>query len=137
MKFQYNPNQLKGNRVSGIALLGLGGIFLLLHYTVVEYNGLPIFMILSVSQITSAAISLIMFSYQKRKQYLSLEVGVLVKNSFFPKKIWLQDVKAIKEYAGKIYLKGGKKDFTIEKQMIDEKALELLQDELQKLGVYP
>lgn len=136
MKFQYNPNQLKGNSILGFASLGLGGIFLLLHYTVGEYNGFPIFMMLSVGQITSAAIGLIMFSYQKRKQYLSLEEGVLVKNSFFPKKICLQDVKTIKEYAGKIYLKGGKEDFIIEKQMIDEKALELLQDELQKLGVY-
>lgn len=136
MKFQYNSNQLKGNSILGFASLGLGGIFLLLHYTVGEYNGFPIFMILSVGQITSAAIGLILFSYQKRKQYLLLEEGVLVKNSFFPKKIWLQDVKDIKDYAGKIYLKGGKEDFIIEKQMIDEKALELLQNELQKLGVH-
>ena len=59
MKFQYNSNPLKGISVSNFAMLGLGGIFLLLHYTVGEYNGFPLFMILSVSQITSAAISII------------------------------------------------------------------------------
>ena len=76
-----------------------------------------------------------MFLYQKSKQYLALEEGFLVKNSFFPKKIFLQDVIAIKDYAGKIYLKGGKEDFIIDKQMIDENDLELLQKELGKLGV--
>jgi hypothetical protein len=78
---------------------------------------------------------LILYFYQKKYQYLTLENGILKINGSFGKKINLTEIKRIKKFAGDYILKTDKKELTINTQIIDPKSLAELNAELEKLNV--
>lgn len=78
---------------------------------------------------------LILYFYQKRSKYLTIENGILKVNGSFGKKINLTEIKRIKKFAGDYILKTDKKELTINTQIIDPKSLAELNTELEKLNV--
>jgi len=78
---------------------------------------------------------LILYFYQKRNKYLTIENGILKINGSFGKKINLNEIKQIKKFAGDYILKSDKKKLTINTQIIDPNSLVELNAELEKLNV--
>ena len=73
--------------------------------------------------------------YRKRKQYLTLENGVISKNSLFHKPLKMSEIKRIEKKSKKYILKTDLRKFTIDTKIIAEKSLSELNTELKKLNV--
>jgi len=73
--------------------------------------------------------------YRKRKQYLTLENGVISKNSIFHKPLKMSEIKRIEKKSKKYILKTDLRKFTIDTKIIAEKSLSELNAELEKLNV--
>ena len=82
-----------------------------------------------------AIIFLFTFFYRKRKQYLTLENGVISKNSLFHKPLKMSEIKRIEKKQEKYILKTDLRKFTIDTKIIAEKSLSELNTELEKLNV--
>ena len=125
MRIGYKKKQLKLNLIMGIVWLIYGIILVIFNEDVnwFEY-GWFVF----------SAIYLIMYFYQKREKYLTLENGIIKQNWPFGKKMNLNEIKRIRHFAGDYILKSDKKELTINIQLIDEKSLLELKSELKKLN---
>ena len=75
------------------------------------------------------------YLYEYFNQYLTIENGIIKKNSLFGKKINLNEIKRIKKFAGDYIIKTDKTELTINMQIIDPESLTDLNTELQKLNV--
>ncbi|WGH76399.1 hypothetical protein P8625_04355 [Tenacibaculum tangerinum] len=73
--------------------------------------------------------------YRKKKQYLTLENGVISKNSLFHKPLKVSEIKRIEKKAKKYILKTDLRKFTIDTKIIAEESLSKLNTELNKLNV--
>jgi len=78
---------------------------------------------------------LILYFYQKKHQYLTIENGILQINGSFGKKINLTEIKRIKKFAGDYILKTDNKELTINTQIIEPNSLAELNSELEKLNL--
>lgn len=78
---------------------------------------------------------IIRYSYLYVNQYLTIENGIIKKNSPFTKKMNLTEIKRIRKFAGDYILKTDKAELTINTQMIDPDSLAELNTELNKLNV--
>jgi hypothetical protein len=125
MRIGFKNKQLKLNLIMGIVWLIYGIILVIFNEDVnwFEY-GWFVF----------SAIYLIMYFYQKREKYLTLENGIIKQNWPFGKKINLNEIKRIRHFAGDYILKSDNKELTINIQLIDEKSLLELKAELKKLN---
>ncbi len=81
-----------------------------------------------------SAIYLIMYFYQKKEKYLTLENGIIKQNWPFGKKMNLNEIKRIRHFAGDYILKSENKELAINIQLIDEESLLELKTELKKLN---
>ena len=73
--------------------------------------------------------------YRKKKQYLTLENGMVSKNSLFHKPLKMSEIKRIEKKSKKYILKTDLRKFTIDTEIISEKSLSELNAELEKLNV--
>lgn len=78
---------------------------------------------------------LIIYFYQRRLKYLSIENGVLRVQGPFGKKINLNEVQQIRKFAGDYILKTKETQLTINTQIIDTSSLFELNRELEKFDV--
>ena len=81
-----------------------------------------------------SGIYLIIYFYQKKEKYLTLENGFINQNWPFGKKMNLNEIKRIRHFAGDYILKSENKELTINIQLIDEESLLELKTELKKLN---
>ena len=81
-----------------------------------------------------SAVYLTIYFYQKKETYLTLENGIIKQNWPFGKKMNLSEIKQIRHFAGDYILKSGKKEMTINIQLINEESLSDLKTELKKLN---
>ncbi|MDO5981750.1 hypothetical protein [Flavivirga spongiicola] len=82
-----------------------------------------------------AIIFVFVLFYRKKKQYLTLENGVISKNSLFHKPLKMSEIKRIEKKSKKYILKTDLRKFTIDTKIIAEKSLSELNAELEKLDV--
>jgi hypothetical protein len=80
-------------------------------------------------------IYLSLYFYQRQYKYLSIENGFIMENRPFGKKINLNDVNQIKNFAGDYIIKTEKDELTINTQIIDPNSLTELRNELDKLNI--
>ena len=78
---------------------------------------------------------LIMYFYQKKEQYLTIENGIIKQNWPFGKKLNLNEITRIKYFAGEYTLKSELQKMKINVDAIDEESLSELKTELKKLNV--
>ncbi|MDN3494275.1 hypothetical protein [Winogradskyella bathintestinalis] len=78
---------------------------------------------------------LIMYFYQKKEQYLTIENGIIKQNWPFGKKLNLNEIIRIKHFAGEYTLKSELQKMKINIDAIDEESLSELKTELKKLNV--
>ena len=85
--------------------------------------------------IVISVIYLSLYFYQRQYKYLSIENGFIMENRPFGKKINLNDIKQIKNFAGDYIIKSEKDELTINTQIIDPNSLTELRKELDKLNI--
>ncbi|WP_405377568.1 hypothetical protein [Nonlabens sp. Asnod3-A02] len=124
MKIRYKKKYLSFSLIFGILwlIISLLGIFTKENPYWTDYA----FLIISFLYLGT-------YFYGKRNKYLTLENGQIFVNKPFGKKINLNDIKQIKNFAGDYILKTDKTELKINTQIIDEKSLVELNNELEKL----
>ena len=125
MKIRYKKKQVKLNLIMGIFWLIYGIVLVVFNEDMnwVDY----VWFVFS-------GIYLIIYFYQKKEKYLTLENGFIKQNWPFGKKMNLNEIKRIRHFAGDYILKSDNKELTINIQLIDEESLLELKTELKKLN---
>ena len=126
MKIPYKKKQLNINLIFGIVWLINGIIQTYFDEKLRWYN---------FSWFILSGVYFIIYINQKTKNYLTIENGIIKENYPFGKKIYLDEIKLIKHFAGDIILKTEKTELTINTLLIDEKSIPELTTELKKLNV--
>ena len=126
MNIHYRKKQRKVYLISGIGWLVIGIIQVTFDEKLKGFN---------FGWFILSGVYLIMYFYQKRGKYLTLENGIINVNGPFGKKLILTEVKRIKKFAGDYILKTDEKELTINTQIIDPNSLVELNAELEKLNV--
>tara|TARA_B110000093_G_scaffold135296_1_gene144880 strand:- start:124 stop:513 length:390 start_codon:yes stop_codon:yes gene_type:complete len=126
MNIHYRKKQRKVYLISGIGWLVIGIIQVTFDEKLKGFN---------FGWFILSGVYLIMYFYQKRGEYLTLENGIINVNGPFGKKLILTEVKRIKKFAGDYILKTDEKELTINTQIIDPNSLAELNAELKKLNV--
>jgi hypothetical protein len=125
MKIQYKKKQVKLILIIGIISL-INGIVTVVFNEDANWFGYFWFVF--------SGICLIIYFYEKKKKYLTLENGILNQNWPFGKKMNLNEIKRIRHFAGDYILKSKNKELTINIQSIDEESMLELKTELKKLN---
>ncbi len=124
MKIRYKKKRLYVNLILGIIWIAFG-VFLLYeegNSRITKYGYLVI-----------GLLYLIPFLYNVTYQYLSIENGVIKKNTGFGNKLNLKDITSIKKFAGDYTLMTENKKMKINTALIDENSLNELNKILDKL----
>jgi hypothetical protein len=75
------------------------------------------------------------YLFENKKQYLTIENGIISKNHLIPKKINLNEIKRIKKFAGDYILKTDSTELKINTDLIEEKSLVELNTVLENLNL--
>lgn len=130
-KIRYSKERLRINLRMGIFFISIGIILVLLSYLTGEWKEISIKSV-GVGQFGAGIFMIILYYFENRKQYLTMENGELTKNTLFPKKIKLNQIKSIREFAGDLKLITDKNEIVIDTQIIDPNSLVELKNELNK-----
>ena len=126
MKIRYKKKQVKLNLIMGIFWLIYGIVLVVFNEDMNWFDyGWFVF----------SGIYLIIYFYQKKEKYLTLENGFIKQNWPFGKKMNLNEIKGIKHFAGEYILKSELKKMKINIDLIESESLSKLKTELKKLDV--
>lgn len=113
----------------GILFVTLGVLIVLISFVTGEFKSISLSS-LGIGHIGAGIFMLIVHYFENKKQYLTLENGVLIKNTLPPKKIRLTEIKSIREFAGDLKLAPENNKFVINAQIIEPISLAKLKNEL-------
>lgn len=134
MKIRYSKERLYSNYRLGIYFVIVGTI-LTITFTIFSDSDKYELRSGAIGLIVTGTFSFVRYYYEKKKQYLTIKNGILTKNSLFPKKIKLNEIKRIRKFSGDYKLKTNGSEFVIDTQIIDLNSLAELDVELKKLNV--
>ena len=126
MRIGYRKKQVKLNLIMGIIWLIYGIVLVVFNE---DKNWIEYFWFVF------SAIYFLMYFYQVKEKYLTIENGIIKQNWPFGKKMNLNEIKRIRHFAGDYILKSENKELTINIQLIDQESLIDLKTELKKLNV--
>ena len=129
IKIRYSKEILRSNLRTGKFFLLFGVVLVLISFLIGKWRIVSIESI-GIGQIAAGFFMLILYFFKNKNQYLTLKNGELLKNGLLPKKIKLNEISEIKEFAGDIKVYAEKKQLIIDTQIIDPNSLELLRREL-------
>ncbi len=125
MKILYKKKQINLNLFFGITWLGFGIIQVVFNEKAkwIDYSWFVL-----------SGLYLIIFFYQKKEKYLTIENGIIKQNWPFGKKMNLNEIVRIRHFSGDYILKSKKQEMTINIQLVDKESLSDLKTELKKLN---
>tara|TARA_B110000208_G_scaffold75519_1_gene97108 strand:+ start:135 stop:524 length:390 start_codon:yes stop_codon:yes gene_type:complete len=126
MRIQYEKKQVNLNLYLGLLWL-VNGIIQTVRNENVDLFDYFWFLI--------SGIYLLIYFYQKKEKYLTLENGIIKQNWPFGKKMKLKEIKGIKHFSGEYILKSELKKMKINISLIESESLSKLKTELKKLDV--
>ena len=118
----------------GLFFTSIGITLVLLSFVIGEWKEIPIQSV-GVGQFGAGIFMFIQYYIENRKQYLKIENGELTKNTLYPKKIKLNQIKSIREFAGDLKLITDENEFVIDTQIIEPHSLVELKNELNKYNL--
>jgi uncharacterized membrane protein YesL len=133
-KIRYTKERLRSNLRMGIFFVVIGVILVLLSFITSEWKEISLASI-GIGQIMAGIPMFIIYYFENKKQYLTLKNGELIKNSLFSKKIKLNEVKSIREFAGDLKLITENMEFIIDTQIVEPNSLEELKNELKNCNL--
>lgn len=125
MKIRFKKKRLKYYLIFGILWLVLGTIAVIFNSEFFFNYGYLLIGILYVGT----------YLFENKKQYLTIENGVISKNHLIPKKINLNEIKRIKKFAGDYILKTDSTELRINTELIEENSLATLNNLLDNLNL--
>ncbi len=134
MKIKYSKKSLRSNYILGI-YFAIAGILITIAFILLDDSCKFELESVGIGLIAAGIFSLILHFYEKKKQYLTIENGYLIKNALFPKKIDLNEIQQIEKFAGNYILISKSTKLTIDTKIIDENSLIELNHELDKLNL--
>lgn len=111
--------------------MATGIIAVLIAFFIGDFSSISINSI-GIGIISGGILFLVIYYFENKMQYLTLKHGEIVKNTLFPKKIKLNEIKSIREFAGDIKLISEKEEFVIDTQIIDQNSLAELKNALKR-----
>jgi hypothetical protein len=121
-KIRYTKERLRSSLKMGIFFVAIGIILVLLSFVTGDWKDISILSV-GVGQIVAGISMFMLYYFENRKQYLTLKNGELIKNTLFPKKIKLTEIKSIREFAGDLKLITEKTEFVIDTQIVETNSL--------------
>ena len=109
-----------------------GILFLVLGTTAVIFNSDNIF---NYGYLVLGILYIGTYLFENKKQYLTIENGIISKNHLIPKKINLNEIKRIKKFAGDYILITNSTELKINTELIEEKSLAELNTLLENLNL--
>ena len=125
MKIRFKKKRLKYYLIFGILWLVLGTTAVIFNTENFFNYGYLLMGILYVGT----------YLFENKKQYLTIENGIISKNHLIPKKINLNEIKRIKKFAGDYILKTDSTELRINTELIEENSLAELNTVLEKLNL--
>ncbi|MGV8815296.1 MAG: hypothetical protein ACOH2D_14425 [Gelidibacter sp.] len=125
MKIRYPKKRLKVNLILGIVWL----VFGILAFT---FDGTNLF---NLGYLAFGLIYLGLYLFENSKQYLTIENGVITKNTLHPKSIKLNEINHINDFAGDYVLKTEHEELSINKSYIEKNSLLALETILEGLNL--
>lgn len=126
MKIHYKKKQMNLNLILGLIWL-VNGVFQTVFNEGIKWTEYFWFVI--------SAFYLIIYFYQKKEKYLTIENGIVKQNWPFGKKMRLNEIKQIRHFAGEYVLKSEKKKIIINIELVEDDSLSELKTEFKKLNV--
>ena len=126
MRIQYKKKQLNPNLYMGLIWFANGIVQTVFHE---NSSWFDYFWFLI------SGTYLIIYFYQKKEKYLTIENGIIKQNWPFGKKMKLNEIKRIKHFAGEYILKSELKKMKINIGLIEDESSSELKLELKKLNV--
>jgi len=126
MRIRYKKKQVNLNLFLGIIWLVNGIIQTIINENPIWFD--YIWFLLS-------GFYLLVYFYQKKEKYLTIENGIIKQNWPFGKKMNLNEIKRIRHFAGEYILKSELEKMKINIDLIDVQSLSVLKTELKKLNV--
>lgn len=128
MKIRFKKRRLYANLIVGIIWTGLG------IFNVIETEALKW---IDYGYLVVGFLYISHYLYDDFNQYLNIENGIIAKNEFFgfKKKIALNDVTLIKEYAGDYILQTEDEKLEINTTLIEDQSLKELNNVLKELNL--
>ncbi|GGW70005.1 hypothetical protein DFQ11_10641 [Winogradskyella epiphytica] len=130
-KIRYSKERLRSNYRLGIFFVLIGIVLILLSLIMGDWKNMSLKSV-GVGQILAGIPMFILYYFEKKKQYLTIDDGVIVKNTLIPKRIKLSEINSIREFAGDLKLITNKSEFVIDTQIIESDSLIDLKNELKK-----
>jgi len=134
MKIKYSKERLNSNYKLGLYFL-IAGTLMTITFTIFSESNEFHLDSAGIGLIGAGIFSLLIYYYEKKKQYLTIKKGMLTKNSLISKNINLNEINQIKKFAGDYKLKTSTSELIIDTQIIDSNSLTDLNAELGKLNV--
>lgn len=134
MKIRFSEKRLKIHLKMAVFFVGIGIILVLLSIIIELWNEVS-FSSIGIGQIFTGITFFIVHYFENKKQYLTLKNGELIKNTLIPKKIRLNEIEYIQEFAGDLKLFSKKEEFIIDTQIIDPISLLELKEELKNYAL--
>lgn len=133
IKVRYSKERLRSNLQMGIFFVTIGIIFVLLSF-IIKPKEISLASI-GIGQIIAGIPMFMIYYFENKKQYLTLKNGELIKNTLFPKRIKLKDVKFISAFAGDLKLFTKKNVFIIDTQIMESNSLMALKKALKNYNL--
>lgn len=134
MNVSYSKKRLSNYVKMSVISIAFGIIILLISIAI-EGLTYTVFIAVGIGEISSGIFMLIVYYFESKKQYLTLKNGELTKNTLFPKKIKLTEIKSIREFAGDLKFLTKRSEFVIDTQIIEPHSLAELKNELKKYNL--
>ncbi|UOX32707.1 hypothetical protein LXD69_11710 [Flavobacterium sediminilitoris] len=125
MNIRFKKKRFRNYLIFGILWLVLGTIVIIFNSDNIFNYGYLVIGILYIGT----------YFFENKKQYLTIENGIISKNHLIPKKINLNKIKRIKKFAGEYILKTDETELTINTELIEEKSLAELNTVLENLNL--
>lgn len=125
IKFKYRKERLRNNLKMGIFFVSIGIILILFSFVIKNTKSIS-FLSIGVGEILAGISMFIIYYFENKRQYLTLKNEILIKNTLFPKKIKLSEIKTIREFANNLKLITHNTEFIINTQIIEPNSLKAL-----------
>lgn len=113
----------------GIVFIFIGTLLILLSTGIGEWKNISLDAI-GIAQIFVNIFMFLVYLFENKKQYVTFKNGEIIKNTLFPKKIKLSDIKSIKHFSGDIRLVTANGTLVIDAQIVDPTSLAVLENTL-------
>ena len=135
MNIRYSKGKLLNTLKVGLGFFGIGLVFSLIYFIAPE-NDYVSFMSLGVGQMASGALMLIVYLYERKKQYLTIENGIITKHSLLGKKVDLNESINLRVMGGEYTFLTSKGEITVDSQIMDDESLINFKNTLKKYTLY-